>query len=118
MAIEAGTSGKDRRRHTRFVCEGSAEVMVFQPKFLFRGRIRDLSESGCFIETSVRLNLKRMAEVEVRFTERGVYLAVLARVMVIRPGRGAGFEFLSSDPRLSRAFHQLVEVLDVAGPDA
>jgi hypothetical protein len=47
-----------------------------------------------------------------------VYLAVLARVMVIRPGRGAGFEFLSSDPRLSRAFHQLVEVLDVAGPDA
>jgi hypothetical protein len=78
---------------------------------LFRGRLRDISQSGCFVETRAHLNLPRLAEVEVRFAACGLKLTVLARVMNVRPGKGAGFNFLSEDPRLDQTFHNMIERL-------
>ncbi len=108
-----GTSqGADRRRHRRFPCEGYAEVVCSHPTFLFRGRIRDVSLTGCFIETAARLNLKRMTEVEVRFTARGRQISSLARLMDIRPGKGAGFEFLPGEPVMRELLLKLLETLE------
>jgi hypothetical protein len=110
------SAGSERRRHRRFPCEGFAEVVAFRAKGLFRGRLKDISESGCFIETRARLNLPRLAEVEVRFTAPGIKLAVLARVMDVRPGKGAGFEFLPGDPRLDQGFRNMIERLQAQEP--
>lgn len=104
-------SGTERRRHSRFPCEGFAEVIAFRWNVLFRGKIRDISQSGCYIETRARLNLPRFAEVEVRFTACGHKQAALARVMVVRPGMGAGFEFLPADPRLDKNFQNMIDRL-------
>lgn len=92
-------------------CEGFAEVVGFRPQVLFRGKIRDISESGCFIETRAHLNLPRLSEVEIRFTVSELRQSALARVMDVRPGKGAGFEFLPGDPRLDQGFHQMIERL-------
>jgi hypothetical protein len=86
-------------------------VVAFRSNALFRGKIRDISQSGCFIETRARLNLPRLAEVEVRFTARGHKQSALARVMVVRPGMGAGFEFLPGDPRLDKSFQSMIDRL-------
>lgn len=102
----------NRRRHRRFPCEGSAEIVVFQAHALFRGTVRDISRSGCFIETPANLRLQKLAEVELRFTAHGLHVASLARVMEIRTGKGAGFEFLSADPRLDAAFFKTIDRLD------
>ena len=91
-----------------------AEVVVFRPKSLFRGRIRDISRSGCFIETRAPLKLTRLTEVELRFTANGMHLASLARLMEVQPGCGAGFEFLSDDPRLDARFVKWIEGLNGA----
>lgn len=103
--------GSERRKHKRLLCDGFAEVIAFHAKVFFRGKIKDISESGCFIETRAHLNLSRFAEVEVRFILCGLKRSVLARAMDVRPGKGVGFEFLAADPRLDQAFHKMIDRL-------
>lgn len=107
----ATSQGADRRRHRRFPCEGYAEVVCRYPTVLFRGRIRDISLTGCFIETAVRVRLDRLTEVELRFTALGRHVSSVARVMDIRPGKGAGFEFLPGNRGMQEAFVKLIESL-------
>jgi len=114
MARDEPELGKDRRRHERYACEGCAEVVVFHPDLLFRGEVKDISMTGCYIETRARLNLKRHAEIELRFSANGRHLSSLARVMDLRPGRGVGIEFLPGDPRMDREFRELIQRLSEA----
>ena len=111
-ATDGMPQGAERRRYKRFPCEGHAEVVCCHPAFLFRGRIRDISLTGCFIETAARLRVERMTEVELRFTTNGHHLRSMARIMVIRPGKGAGFEFLPGDTGAQEPFLQLIETLE------
>src|SRR5215469_872490 len=108
---ESEGTARERRRNERFACDGSAEVVSFHPELLFRGAVKDISLTGCYVETRARLNLKRNAEIEVRFTANGQQLSSLARVMEIRPGKGVGVEFVPGDPRMDRRFRRLIEDL-------
>lgn len=56
----------DKRVHPRYGCEGHAEVFLPHAGLLIRGRILNLSMSGCYIETAL-LNLERGTQVEVYF---------------------------------------------------
>src|SRR5437660_7939877 len=47
----AESSGRDRRRNERFVFDGFAEVVSYRPEVLFRGAVRDISLTGCYVET-------------------------------------------------------------------
>jgi len=117
MEDQPNAVGKERRRHRRICCSVGAEVVVRHTSMLFRGLIRDISRSGCFIESKARLKLARMQEVELQFSSRGVQVTALARVMTIRPGIGAGFEFLAADPRLEQPLLKLMGCLD-CGPES
>jgi hypothetical protein len=116
METHPNAVGKERRRHRRFSCSLGAEVVVRHSSMLFRGSVRDISRSGCFIESKARLKLARMQEVELQFSSRGVQVTSLARVMDIRPGVGAGFEFIAEDPRLEQPLLKLIGWLD-GGPE-
>ena len=106
-------SGRERRQHERFVFDGRAEVVAFQPELLFRGEVKDISLTGCYVATRARLNLKRFTEIELRFSANGQQLSSPARVMDVRPGRGIGVEFLPGDPRMNKRFRDLIEQLRV-----
>lgn len=112
MEDDIQSGSKERRRHRRFPCEGLAEVLVFHPHMLFRGRICDVSRSGCYVETRAQFQLRPLLEVELRFTLNGHHVSVLARLMAVHAGRGAGFEFLAADPRLDSSFHAMLDSLD------
>lgn len=86
-----------------------AEVLVYRTRSLFRGRVRDLSESGCFVETRARLKIHSMALVELSIHICGVELRTLACARSIQPGRGAGFEFVARDPRLPGSLEALLD---------
>lgn len=92
------------------------------PSFLFRGRIRDISLTGCFIETRASLHLERRTAVEMRFTVEQVTFSTLARIMVVRDGKGAGFEFLPLDERtqehLLTLIHRIESLQAQAAADA
>lgn len=105
------STGRDRRRHERFSLECFAEVVSYHPELLFRGAVRDISLTGCYVETRARLNLKRLAEIELRFSANGHQLSSLARVIDVRPGKGIGVEFLPGDPGMNKRFRDLIEEL-------
>jgi hypothetical protein len=107
----------ERRRHERFTCDGFAEVVASSPELLFRGEVKDVSLTGCYIATRARLKLRRFAEIEVRFSANGRQLSSRARVMDVRPGNGLGVEFLPGDPRMKERFHELIEHLQASASD-
>ena len=111
MANEETAGSRDRRRHERFACDGFAEVVSFRPELLFRGEVKDISLTGCYVATRARINLKRLAEIELRFSANGQQMSSLARVMDVRPGVGIGVEFLPGDPRMSERFREMIEQL-------
>jgi hypothetical protein len=104
-------AGKERRRHPRYDCDGQAETLVIYSGCLFRGTVRDISETGCYIETKAWLNLKRFAEVDLRLMVNENDYRTFARVMYIRFGKGVGFEFLFPNPATEKLFKDLIETL-------
>lgn len=97
----------NRRRHPRFACEGHAEVFVPQGALIFRGKILDLSLSGCFIETPT-LNLERGTRVEVYFVARQMQFRIGGHIAMLHRKRGAGIAFQELDPRRSRQISELL----------
>jgi PilZ domain len=111
------TSARERRKQERFGCDGFAEVIVDDAGFLFRGAVQDISLSGCYIRSRARLRLHRGAEVDLHFSVNGDYFNARARLMIVRPGAGAGFEFLLDDPELQLRLSSLVRKLEISAPD-
>jgi hypothetical protein len=108
----------ERRRHTRYAVAGDAEVLVADGSHIFRGSVLDISLSGCFIETKARLRVPVGAPVEMVFRANGVMLRTAATVRAVRPGKGAGFLFDSLGERMQAELQSLIDVLDLARPDA
>jgi hypothetical protein len=113
---EETLGGSERRKQERFECDGFAEVVVDDAAFLFRGTIRDFSMTGCFIKSRARLNLAPGSEVDLRFSVDGDHFIARARLMIIRPGGGAGFEFLLGNAELQSRLLTLVTRFGGAAP--
>jgi len=104
--------GKERRRGRRYPCEGFAELT--HSGFILRGEIRDISQSGCFIQTKARIRLECLAEVDLRFTVSDNRYRTLARVADVRPGKGVALKFLLDEARPEEWLQALVESLSAA----
>ena len=112
LAAEApGDTQAERRRSPRYQCHGTAEAMVLFPETLLRGEIRDISLSGCFLETRAHLRLDRYSKVDLRFQVNDNHYRTVARVMGVRTGVGLGMEFFFDSPRDEAAFKNLVRAL-------
>jgi len=105
------SGGAERRERERFPCVGFAEVILDDVAFLFRGSIRDLSLTGCYIQSAARLMLERGSNVELRFTVKNVELRLSGKIMIIRPGAGAGFEFLPMAAEMQSRLARLIQKL-------
>lgn len=73
------------------------------------GRVRDLSISGCFVQ-SASINLECGTQVEVYFETEWLHLRVAGKVTILRKGNG-GVAFLSPRARLARQIRELVSEL-------
>ena len=107
----------NRRQHPRYSVEGDAEVLVADGSQIFRGRILDISLSGCFIATQARLRVIVGTPVDMVFRANGVMLRTPATVRAVRPGNGAGFLFDGLSERMRAELQLLIEALDLAKPD-
>jgi hypothetical protein len=86
--------------------------VVIHAECLFRGTVRDISETGCYIMTRACLHLERLTLVNIRFTVNGNHYRTQARVMDVRPGQGVGVEFLFADQEAEAALRGLIYTLD------
>jgi hypothetical protein len=105
---------RERRLSHRVGCKGFADAFVIETGYLFRGEIRDISETGCYIMTNARVQLERLTEVDITFVLNNRKYQTRARVMKIRPKEGVGLEFLFSDQAAEESFKELN--LGMAGP--
>ncbi|MGA2834071.1 MAG: PilZ domain-containing protein [Terracidiphilus sp.] len=111
------SSGADRRLSRRFACDGFAEIYAFEAGFLFRGTIRDISQTGCYVMTKFALKLEILSEVDVLLILKNYEYRIRARVRNFRPGKGVGLEFLYDDPQVEARFQVLIQkFLDKAPP--
>ena len=100
-------AGRERRLSDRVGCKGFADAFVIETGYLFRGEIRDISETGCYIMTNARMQLELLTEVELLFVLNNRKYETRARVMKIRPRKGVGLEFLFSDRSAEESFKEL-----------
>ena len=102
--------GSEKRVHPRYRCDGYAEVFLPQGGLLFRGRILNLSRTGCYIETAL-LDLERGTQVEVYFVTNQLQFRVLGNIAALRRKRGAGIAFLNVSPRRALQISTLIDEL-------
>jgi hypothetical protein len=100
-------ASKERRLSHRVGCKGFADAFVIDTGYLFRGEIRDISETGCFLMTQAGLQLERLTEVDLLFVLNGRNYRTFARVMEVQPRKGVGLEFLFSDQAVEESFKKL-----------
>jgi hypothetical protein len=107
--------GAERRKQQRFECGGPAEVVSLDSQNLYRGEIKDLSLTGCYILTgTARLDLDRRAAVELCLCVNGDPLNTPARVIMVRPESGVALEFLAIDPEMRAVLLLLIQKLVTA----
>ncbi len=104
----------ERRKHARLEVDGFAEVIAADASIMFRGRIRDLSPTGCYIETRARINLSIGAAVELCFTVNERSFTAVAEIKGFRVGEGVGFEIhqLTADKRAPDDLLALIHKLE------
>jgi PilZ domain len=107
-------NSSDRRRWTRYTCDGTAEVQAALGSLRFRGKILDLSLTGCYLETAPPVRLERGSHVEIFFRLNGLAFRVAATLTAMRPGLGTGFSFSRPSPRTQRQLEMLIEELNHA----
>lgn len=98
---------EDKRRHPRYECDGYAEVFLPHGGLLFRGRILNLSVSGCYVETAMA-NLERGTLVEVYFVTNQLQFRVHGNIAEVRQKRGAGISFLNLSRRRAMQIAALI----------
>ena len=115
IAIVKMLEGAERRKQKRFECEGPAEMVRFVSRQHYRGEVKDLSLTGCYVRTGHnRVDLDRRADVELCLYVNGDALNTPARVIMVRPDSGVALQFLASDPEMRAALLVLIQKLSAA----
>src|ERR1700735_2273947 len=100
----------DRREHTRYAVDAWAEVMVKDGTMLFRGRVLDISQGGCYIETEARLRLVPGTPVEIVFRTNDRVFQGEGTSRMVRT-RGAGFLFDGMSAKVRVGLEALIQEL-------
>jgi hypothetical protein len=110
--------GPNRRRHGRFLVQGEAEIIVRNGASLFRGRILNISESGCYIQTLAHVKLPTATQVDVLFVVSGKIITVPAEARTSTPKIGIGFQFMTMDRSMRALLKTILSSLDTekSGP--
>jgi hypothetical protein len=89
-------TGADRRTHPRYEFFAAAEVLPAESGARMETRVRDLSQQGCYVDTSDALPLGTVTD--VRITKGAQLFEARARVVYSRATKGMGLVFTAIEP--------------------
>jgi len=99
-AHSIAATGADRRTHPRYEFSAAAEVLPAESGVRMETRVRDLSQQGCYIDTSDALPLGTVTDVRIK---KGAQLfEARARVVYSRAAKGMGLVFTAIEPERLR----------------
>jgi len=99
-AHSIAATGADRRTHPRYEFSAAAEVLPADSGARMETRVRDLSQQGCYIDTSDALPLGTVTD--VRITKGAQLFEARARVVYSRAAKGMGLVFTAIEPERLR----------------
>src|SRR6266481_1324829 len=94
--LSAALAGADRRIHPRYEFTAAVEVIAAESGSRIETRVRDLSQQGCYVDTSKPLPLGTVTN--VRITKGTQLFKAHARVVYSRVGKGVGLVFTAIEP--------------------
>jgi len=89
-------AGADRRIHPRYEFTAAVEVLAAESGARIETRVRDLSQQGCYVDTSDALPLGTVTDVRIK--KGAQRFEARARVVYSRAGKGMGLVFASIEP--------------------
>ena len=89
-------AGADRRTHPRYEFAAAVEVVAAESGARIETRVRDLSQQGCYVDTSDALALGTVTD--VRITKGAQLFEAHARVVYSRASKGMGLVFTAIEP--------------------
>src|ERR1700730_15237473 len=89
-------AGADRRTHPRYEFIAAVEVVAAESGVRIETRVRDLSQQGCYVDTSDALPFGTVTG--VRITKGAQLFEARARVVYSRAGKGMGLMFTAIEP--------------------
>src|SRR6267154_3900037 len=92
--------GADRRTHPRYEFIAAGEVVAAESGTRIETRVRDVSQQGCYVDTSDALPLGTVTG--VRITKGAQLFEARARVVYSRAGKGMGLVFTDIEPERLR----------------
>jgi hypothetical protein len=120
LAGAGGGSASERRGDERYPVDGDAEVTVLSGgsgAVLLRGRIKNVSQSGCYVETSALRKLAPGTAVDLLFVVRGWLVSAKADSRFSRSKVGMGFRFVAMDMENRSKLDRFVNMVRVRGED-
>jgi PilZ domain-containing protein len=90
-------AGADRRTHPRYEFVAAVEVVAAESGARMETRVRDLSQQGCYVDTSNALPLGTVTD--VRITKGAQLFEAHARVVYSRASKGMGLVFTAIEPK-------------------
>src|SRR5882762_4872829 len=93
-------AGADRRTHPRYEFIAAIEVLAVESGARMETRVRDLSQRGCYVDTSNALPLGTVTD--VRITKGAQLFEARARVVYSRATKGMGLVFTAIEPERLR----------------
>src|SRR6266849_9863982 len=96
----AAPTGADRRIHPRYEFTAAVELVAAESGARMETRVRDLSQQGCYVDTSDALPLGTVTD--VRITKGAQLFEARARVVYSRASKGMGLMFAAIEPEQLR----------------
>jgi PilZ domain-containing protein len=93
-------AGADRRTHPRYEFTAAVELLAAESGARIETRIRDLSQQGCYVDTSNAFPLG--AVTDVRITKGAQLFEARARVVYSRANKGMGLVFVAIERKQLR----------------
>jgi PilZ domain-containing protein len=92
----AALAGADRRIHPRYEFTAAVEVIAAESGARMETRVRDLSQQGCYVDTSDALPLGTVTDVRIK--KGAQRFEAPGRVVYSRSGKGMGLVFTAIEP--------------------
>jgi len=111
MAAQASPGGAERREEERYAVDWDADIFIPERTTMFRGRVINLSQSGCYVQTVAWVRVPPTTVVELVIKVDGRLIRVQAEARYAQSRTGVGLRFLALEKDIRQRLDWIIEDL-------
>jgi hypothetical protein len=111
MAAQASPGGAERREEERYAVDWDADIFIPERTTMFRGRVVNLSVSGCYVRTVAWVRVPPTTVVELVIKLDGRLIRVEAEARYAQSRTGVGLRFLVLEKEVRQRLDWVIEEL-------